>query len=220
MKKKSSSKSGFINSRDLIAVMFCTAGISLAMLSFNATASSRKTTTNQQTTTSLRPVHGPASPVTPAAGPAPTGGTLSTSNRTLTYTDPVGPAPNATGEGVGFSKPTCAMNGVDCSNYIITLDPSIFSAAPGYDPTKYSIVIQLTWSPSAEQCGSFIEDKNGNVIASNTAGLDPETITLAVPTINQANGPFTIVTTLEIGSPGTGYIGKVSLTAGPACGST
>src|SRR6267142_5026133 len=161
MKKQSSSKSGFINSRNLIAVLFCTAGISLVMLSFSATASSRKTTPKQQTTTNVERVHGPASPVTPAAGPAPTGGTLSTSNRTLTYTDPVGPAPNATGEGIGFSKPTCAMNGVDCSNYTVTLDPSIFSAAPGYDPTKYSIVIQLTWSPSAEQYGSFIEDKNG-----------------------------------------------------------
>jgi PKD repeat protein len=217
MKKKSSSKSGFINSRNLVAVLFCAVGISLVMLSVSATASSRKTAPRQQTAANLRPVHGPASPVTPAAGPAPTGGTLSTSNRTLVYTDPVGPAPNATGEGVGFSKPTCAANGVDCSNYTVTLDPSIFSAAPGYDPTKYSVVIQLSWSPSALQYGSFVEDKNGNVIASNTAGLDPETITISVPTINQANGPFTIVTTLEIGSPGTGYTGKVSLVSGPAC---
>src|SRR6266404_949096 len=161
---------------------------------------------------------GPAS-VTPSA-PTPTGGTLSTSNRTLTWTDSIGPVPNATGEGVGFSKPTCAANGVDCSNYTVTLDPSIFSAAPGYDPTKSSVVITFTWSPSANQYGSFVEDKNGNVIASNTAGLDPETITISVSNIIQANGPFTIVTTLEIGSPGTGYIGKVSLTAGPACGST
>jgi PKD repeat protein len=127
--------------------------------------------------------------------------------------------PNATGEGVGFSKPTCAANGVDCSNYTLTLDPSIFSAAPGYDPTKYSIVIQLSWSPSAEQYGSFVEDKNGNVIAANTAGLDPETITIAVNTPNlQANGPYTIVTTLEIGSPGTGYTGTVSLVAASGAG--
>jgi len=73
------------------------------------------------------------------------------------------------------------MNGVDCSNYTVTLDPSIFSAAPGYDPTKYSIVIQLTWSPSAEQYGSFIEDKNGNVIASaDTASLG-ESLSIEVP---------------------------------------
>jgi hypothetical protein len=104
------------------------------------------------------------------------------------------------------------MNGVDCSNYVLTLDPSIFSTAPGYDPTKANVVIQLSWSPSAFQYGSFVEDKNGNVIASNTAGLQPETITIAVNTPDlQANGPYTIVTTLEIGSPGTGYAGNITL---------
>src|SRR6266853_1425553 len=154
MKKSPKSQSGIFNPRILTATVLSVVGVSLAMLSFNATASSRKTEPKQQTAANLQPIHGPASPLTPAAGPAPTGGTLSTSNRTLTYTDPVGPAPNATGEGVGFSKPTCAANGVDCSNYVVTLDPSIFSAAPGYDPTKYSVVIQLSWSPSALQYGS------------------------------------------------------------------
>jgi PKD domain len=204
MRKKSSPQSGIFNPRVLAAVLLFSCASALMM--FAATPKGQKI--------NAKPVHGPAAPVTPAAGPAPTSGTLSTSNRTLTYNDPVGPAPNATGEGVGFSKPTCAMNGVDCSNYTVTLDPSIFSAAPGYDPTKFSIVIQLSWSPSANQYGSFVEDKNGNVIASNTAGLDPETITIAVNTANlQANGPYTIVTTLEIGSPSTGYTGSVRLVA-------
>jgi PKD repeat protein len=216
MKKNSSSKSGFVNSRNLVAVLLCTFG--LALVSVAATSS--KHNAPKQTATNLQPVHGPAAPVAPAAGPAPTSGTLSTSNRSVTYTDPVGPVPNATGEGNGIPGPTCAANGVDCSNYTVTLDPSIFTAAPGYDPTKNSIVIQISWSPSAEQYGSFVEDKNGTIIASNTAGLDPETITIAVPTINQANGPFTIITTLEIGSPGTGYTGKVSLVAGPGCTGT
>jgi len=185
MKKNPNPQSGFVNARNLFAVLLYTAAISLVIVSF-----------------------------APAAGPAPTGGTLSTSNRTLTYTDPVGPVPNATGEGVGFTAPVCAANGVDCSKYVLTLDPSIFTASTGYDPAKNSIVIQLSWSPSAEQYGSFVEDKNGNVIASNTAGLDPETITIAVNTPNlQANGPYTIVTTLEIGTPGTGYKGTVSLAA-------
>jgi PKD repeat protein len=219
MKKSPRLQSGIFNPRILTATVLSIVGVSLAMLTFTATASNRKATPKQTTTTNLQPVHGAELAPMPAA-PSPTGGTLSTSNRTLTYTDPVGPVPNATGEGVGFSAPTCAMNGVDCSNYTVTLDPSIFSAAAGYDPTKNSIVIQLTWSPSAEQYGSFVEDKNGTVIASNTAGLDPETITIAVPTINPANGPFTIVTTLEIGSPGTGYSGTVSLVAGPACAGT
>jgi PKD repeat protein len=155
------------------------------------------------------------------ATPAPTGGTLSTGNPTLTYTDPVGPVPNVTGEGVGFRAPVCAANGVDCSIYALTLDPSIFTASAGYDPTKANIVIQVSWSPSIYQYGSFVEDKNGNVIASNTAGLDPETITIAVTTPNlQANGPYTIVTTLEIGSPGTGYTGTVTLQQASAAQNT
>src|ERR1700681_3832185 len=98
MKKSPKSQSGIFNPRILTATVLSIVGVSLAMLSFNAAASGRKTTSKQQT-------------AAPAAGPAPPGATLSTSNRTFTYTDPVGPAPNATGEGVGFSKPTCAANG-------------------------------------------------------------------------------------------------------------
>jgi hypothetical protein len=207
MKKSPRLQSGIFNPRILTATVLSIVGVSLAMLSFNATASSRKTTSKQQTTANLQPIHGPASPVAPAAGPAPTSGTLSTSNRTLTYTDPVGPAPNATGEGV-TGAPVCAMNGVDCSNYTLTIDPSVATADGGTD----NIVIQISWSPSAFQYGSFVEDKTGNVIASNTAGLDPETITIAASTPNlAANGPYTIVTTLEIGSPGTGYTGTIML---------
>jgi PKD domain len=211
MQKKSASQSGIFNTRVIIAVALCSVGLSFGWFSFAATSSNRKVSPNKATAVSAKPAHQVASPAAPAAGPAPGAGTLSTSNRSLTYNDPVGPAPNATGEGV-TGAPTCAMNGVDCSNYILTLDPSIFSAAPGYDPTKANIVIQLSWSPSAFQYGSFVEDKNGNVIASNTAGLEPETITIAVSTANlQANGPYTIVTTLEIGSPGEGYTATVSL---------
>src|ERR1700731_436894 len=157
MKKSPKSQSGIFNPRILTATVLSIVGVSLAMLSFNATASSRETAPKQQTAASSPHVHGPTAPLTPAAGPAPTGGTLSTSNRTLTFTDPVGPAANATGEGVGFSKPTCAANGVDCSTYTLTLDPSIFTASGSYDPAKNSVVIQLLWSPSAEQYGSFVE---------------------------------------------------------------
>src|SRR5947207_13373717 len=81
VKKQSSSISGFINSRNLVAVLFCTVGISLVMLSFSATASSRKTTSKQQTTqttVSARPAHGPApaAPVSADVAPTPTSGTL------------------------------------------------------------------------------------------------------------------------------------------------
>src|SRR2546430_7973064 len=176
MKKNRSFQSGFITKRNLFGVVLCVAGISFTMLSFGAKPATQKHGATQKQSTNERlsvQATTPAgiSPTSPGpSAPSPTSGTLSTSNRTLTYTDPTGPVPNATGEGVGFSKPTCAANGVDCSNYIVTLDPSVFAAAPGYDPTKYNIVIALQWSPSVNQYGSFVEDKNGNVIASNTAG--------------------------------------------------
>ena len=212
MKTNSSRKRGFIIARNLFALLLAIVAVSIATFSVAAKQSNEKSVAKAPI--SQKPVHPIAGPVTPAAGPAPTGGTLSVSNPKINYSDPVGPVPNATGEGVGFSAPTCAANGVDCSNYTLTLDPSIFNASGGYDPTKNSIVIQLNWSPSANEYGSFIEDKNGNVIASNTAGLDPETITIAINTPNlQANGPYTIVTTLEVGSPGTGYTATVSLVA-------
>jgi hypothetical protein len=205
MKRNPHSRSGFITTCNLFGVLLCIAGISLATFSVAAKS-------NRQTDR-VKPVHPKSAPLIPATGPGPTSGTLSTSNRILSYADPTGPVPNATGEGAGFSKPTCAANGVDCSNYILTLDPSIFSASPGYDPANAFIVIQLSWSPSAYQYGSFVEDKNGNVIAFNTAGSDPETISIPVATTANlnANGPYTIVTTLEIGSPGLGYTATVSL---------
>ncbi|HST30817.1 MAG TPA: PKD domain-containing protein [Chthoniobacterales bacterium] len=217
MKRNPNPYSGFITPRNLFGTLLCITGLSIATFTLSAKPSNKSSSTKR--TTNLRPVRPASAPTTPAAGPAPTSGTLSVANPKLTYTDPIGPVPNATGEGVGFTKPTCAANGVDCSNYTVTLDPSVFTASGGYDPTKANIVIQLTWNPSANQYGSFIEDKNGTLLASNLAGLDPETIAIPVVTLNPANGPFTIVTTLEIGSPGTGYTGTVSLIT-PSGGAT
>src|ERR1700756_2274563 len=115
MKKQSSSKSGFINSRNLVAVLFCTAGVSLPTLSCSATALSHKTTSKQQTTTSQQPVHGPASPVSPNA-PTPPSGTLSPSNPTITYTD--GPLiTNTTGL---LGPPVCSAPGL-CSDFMLTV---------------------------------------------------------------------------------------------------
>jgi len=147
-----------------------------------------------------------------AVGPAPMSGTLSVANPHLTYTDPVGPVPNGTGEGVGFSSPVCAANGVDCSIYTLTLDPSVFILSGPYDPAQHIILIQLSWSPSANSYAVFVEDKNGNVVGSNTSGFDPTTVAIAVTTAGlNTNGPYTIVTTLEQGSAGTGYTANVTL---------
>ena len=83
---------------------------------------------------------------------------------------------------------------------IIQPTPILLSSFPG-PPTPY-------------QYGFFVADKNGNVIASNTAGADPETISIPVSTTPNlaTNGPYTIVTTLEIGTPGMGYNATISLT--------
>ena len=210
MKKHRSNKSGFITIRNVVVALLACTSVSLVMVSFGAAETLKKAAGKSQTQVTSSKSGRRGAPTASPAAPAPTGGTLSVSNPKLTYSDSIGPVPNATGEGVGFSAPTCAANGVDCSNYILTLDPTIFAKNGNYDPTTASIVIQLSWSPSVNEYGSFVE-QNGTVIASNTAGLDPETIGIPVSTINPANGPLTIITTLEIGSPGTGYSASVSL---------
>jgi hypothetical protein len=215
MKKKSSSKSGFINSRNLIAVLFCTAGISMAMLSFSATASSRKTTPKQKTTTNLERVHGPAAPVRPSAA-SPTGGTLTSANigsaNALNYADTVGSATNDTffaGSG------TCAVP-MSCSTFTLTIDPSVGTL----DPTQYQIFIELVWPQAAEDYDTFVCSTGGNcvtanVIASNTSTADPETITL--PT-TQAPGVYTINAVMATGAfepyTGTVYIKPIPQTTG------
>jgi PKD domain/Fibronectin type III domain/Dockerin type I domain len=210
MKKNLDGKSGFITLRNLFGVLLGIVGLSLATFSMAAKPAKSGSQTKQEAL--FRPIHPVAGPVVPSAGPSPTSGTLSRSSPLLTFADPIGPVPNATGEGVTSGAPTCAANGVDCSNYTVTLDPSIFTAATGYDPNKAFILIQLNWTPTAYEYGSFVEDKNGNVIASNTAGTDPETISIPVNSPGlQAGGPYTIVTTLEIGTPGLGYTGNISL---------
>ena len=93
MKKKYSSKSGFVNSRNLTVVLLCAGGLSLAMLSFASMPASQKVP-NKATAVSAKPAHPIGAPATPAAGPAPGTGTLSVSNPQITYTDPVGPVPN------------------------------------------------------------------------------------------------------------------------------
>ena len=52
MKKQSSSKSGFINSRNLIALLLCAVGISFATFSVAAKSSSKKLSTSNQRTQS------------------------------------------------------------------------------------------------------------------------------------------------------------------------
>jgi hypothetical protein len=216
MKKQSSSKSGFINSRNLIAVLFCTAGISLVMLNFSATASSRKTTLKQQTTTNLRSVHGPAAPVTPAVSTTPTSGTLTSANigtsNAINWADSVGTVPNFTffaGNG------TCAAPGT-CSTFTVTIDPSVGTASGGYDPTKYQIFVEISWAQAVEDYDTWICSGAGtctqaNVVGSNASTADPEVITF--PTSLPA-GTYTINAVMTNGGP-TPYNGTIYLSPLP-----
>jgi len=187
MKKYSTSEAAAFNPRILAAFLLCSAGLWLAMLSF--------------------------------ASPNPAAGTLSPANdrqHPLTFTDSSPLAPNPTGEGVGFSQPNCTVPNT-CSTYTLTLDSSLFNAVGGYDPTRNNIVIQISWPTSTVQYGSFVVDRNGNVVAANTAGIDPETITIPVTLAGlSTSGPLKIITTAEIGSGPllTGTVSVVPVSSG------
>jgi PKD repeat protein len=156
------------------------------------------------------------------ATPNPPSGTLTAANGTqnpLTFTDTSPLVPNPTGEGVGFSQPTCTVPNT-CSTYTLNLDPTLFVSNGSYVPAQNNIIIQISWPTSQVQYGSFVV-QNGAVIASNTAGIDPETITVPVSLAGlSTNGPLKIITTAEIGT-GTSLTGTISVVpisgGGQAC---
>src|ERR1700736_6225361 len=163
MKKKISSKSGFVNWRNVFAIFLCTFGLVLA--SFAATSSKHKLP-RQRTTADLRPVHRPAAPVTPAAA-SPTGGTLTSANigtsNALNYADAIGSSTNETFfAGMG----TCAVP-MSCSTYTLTIAPSVGTPSTGYDPTKYDIFIEIVWAHSAEDYDTFVCATAGNCVQGN-----------------------------------------------------
>ncbi len=224
MNKNSQKTSGTVYSRTIIALCLFLAGSLFAVVGVSTQSEAKldpkatpvKTKTARTKPVSLKPVLPSAS--APAAGPSPSSGPpLSPANPVQMYVDSVGPVPNATGEGVTSGGPTCAVSGVDCSTYSFSLDPSAFqtqgasSAFPnGYNPATATVVIQVSWTPPPYEFGSFIEDPNQNVVAENTAGTDPETISIPVSSL-QPNVIYQVITTLEIGTPGFGYNGSVSL---------
>src|SRR3984893_16551733 len=207
MKKKSSSNSGFINTRNVLGVLLSIAGISLALLSFTATALNRKATPKQRPTANLQPVHGPAAPVTPLA-PSPAGDTLSTSHRSITYTESGAMVPNDTGVALGV--PDCTVPN-SCSTFNLTIDPSVGIAVSGYNPTQYQIHMTWSWSIGTVDYDIFFEDAVGNVVAVNNSTADPSVIIL--PT-NTPAGLYHIVIVLATGAP-IGYTGTVVLEAKP-----
>src|SRR5438270_12345616 len=71
------------------------------------------------------------------AAPAPATGTLSISNRSVTYTDSTGAPPNLTG--VALGKPNCGPSNAACSIFTLTIAPLARTAAACTDPTHFQI---------------------------------------------------------------------------------
>jgi PKD repeat protein len=145
----------------------------------------------------------------PASGPSPASGTLSASNRSITYNDSTGSLPNPSA--VALGAPDCTAPD-SCSVFTLTIDPSVGQAASGYDPAQFEIVITENWNLSTNDYDTFVEDSKGNVVAQNTSTADPEIIHLQT-TI--APGVYQIILVMATGAP-VPYTGTVTLQAKPA----
>ncbi len=190
MKKNPSSNSGFVNSRNLVGVLLCTAGISLAMFSFASAP-------NKQTSA----VHSTA-PVTPNA-PSPGGGTLTTAGQTITYTD-AGPFVTNPSH-LALGQPDCTVPN-SCSDFVLTVNaPSLAST--------YQVVIQITWPTAANDYDTFLEDSAGNLVSANESTADPETIIVPIPATSTV---YHIIVVLAVGAPGDTITGTASLQKIPA----
>src|SRR2546423_10718448 len=170
MKKKNSSKSGFIITRTLLCGLLCVSSISLAIFGLAAkpagknnstdTAGGNRSTSSSQTILALTK---PATPTTQSApsatvpggpdSPTPPSGTLSPGNPTITYTD--GPLiTNTTGL---LGPPICSAPGL-CSDFQLTVDAASVAATQ-------EILIEGTWTPAQNDFDYFIENLSGQVIA-------------------------------------------------------
>ena len=142
------------------------------------------------------------------ATPSPSADTLSTSHRSITYTDSTGSATNPSA--VVLGKPDCTVP-MSCSTFTLTIDPSVGVLAPGYDPTQYEILITESWQFPLNDYDTFVENSAGNVIAQNLSTADPETITLPTTT---TPGVYTIILVMATGAP-VPYTGTVVLQPKP-----
>ena len=139
------------------------------------------------------------------AAPSPTGATLSTSVRSLSYPDSLGAPLNPSHVAAG--SPNCGPTGALCSIYNLTIDPSVGAAAAGYDPTQYQITLQWQWASSAVDYDIFVETSSNTVIGKNTSTADPSTIVL--PT-NTPAGAYKLIVVLSTGAP-IPYTGTITL---------
>jgi PKD repeat protein len=145
------------------------------------------------------------------ATPAPTGDTLSTSHRSISYTDSTGAPPNLTG--VALGKPNCGPSGAACSIFSLTIDPSVGIASAGYDPTQFQIKLSWSWAVATVDYDIWVEDATmTTVLAQNNSTADPSVIILPTTT---APAVYQIVIVLATGAP-IPYTGTVALEAKPA----
>ena len=196
MKKNRSSQTGFITARNMLAVVLCIGGISMATLAFAGSSKKKSTTGTQPTTTATAkktPASSVASPTGPNA-PTPPTGTLSPGNPTITYTD--GPLiPNTTGL---LGPPVCSAPGL-CSDFELTVDAASVAATQ-------DILIEGTWTPAQNDFDYFIENTSGQVIAANQSTANPSAIILPIP---NAVTVYHIVTEASLGAGNLSFVIKL-----------
>ena len=145
------------------------------------------------------------------ATPAPAIGTLSTSNRSITYMESAGgvvPNPSE----IALSMPNCTVPN-SCSTFTLTIDPTVGTPAAGYDPNLNEIFLQWQWALTSTDYDIFIENAAGtSVIASNRSTADPSSIILPATT---PAGVYKIVIALATGAP-IAYTGTINLQPKPA----
>ena len=144
------------------------------------------------------------------ATPTPATGTLSRANPTVSYTDPTGAPPNLTHLAQG--KPNCGPGDAACSVFNLTIDPSVTTAASGYDPAQYQILFQWSWAVATVDFDIFVEDSAGNLVAKNTSTADPSSI--VIPAAAALNA-YKLVVVLSTGGP-IPYNGTVTLQRAPS----
>src|ERR1700730_3975068 len=214
MRTNPTPRSRSFNSRLYISLLLALAGTSLAMWSFAGNQSGVKRSPRKGPQ-SVAPAKETAARLqtkreTAPNTPSPTRATLSTSNRTITYTDSTGAPPNLTGLALG--KPNCGPTGALCSTFNLTIDPTVGVAVAGYDPTQYQIHLTWSWAVSTVDYDMWVEDATGTtVVAQNNSTLDPSVIILPTTT---APGVYQLVVVLATGAP-IPYTGTVVLEPKP-----
>jgi PKD repeat protein len=143
------------------------------------------------------------------ATPSPATATLSTSNKSITYTDSTGAPPNLTA--VALGKPNCGPSDAACSVFTLNIGPSVKTPATGYDPAAYQILLQWSWAVATVDYDIFVEDSAGNLVAKNNSTADPSSIVIPA---NQALNSYKLVVVLSTGAP-IAYTGTITLQPAP-----